>query len=58
MAGGASRRSNGMADWTREQVEERLIEAADVMKRLPEVRVQGYFSVWPKIVYEFGDLVG
>ena len=41
MAGGASRRSIGMADWTREQVEERLIEAADVMKRLPEVRVQG-----------------
>jgi hypothetical protein len=47
-----------MAEWTREQVEERLIEAADVMKRLPEVRVQGYFSVWPKIVHEFADLVG
>jgi hypothetical protein len=47
-----------MAEWTREQVEERLIEAADVMKRLPEVRVQGYFSVWPQYAYEFGDLVG
>ena len=47
-----------MADWTREQVEERLTEATDVMKRLPEVRVQGYFSVWPTIVHEFADLVG
>jgi hypothetical protein len=47
-----------MADWTRERVEERLIEAAEVMKRLPPVRVQGYFSVWPAILPEFGDLVG
>lgn len=47
-----------MTDWTREQVEERLIEAADVLKRLPEVRVQGYFSVWPRIAHDFGDLVG
>lgn len=47
-----------MADWTRELVEQRLIEAAEVMKRLPEVRVQGYFSVWPTILPEFGDLVG
>ena len=47
-----------MAEWTRERVEERLIEAAEVMKRLPPVRVQGYFSVWPAILPEFGDLVG
>lgn len=47
-----------MTDWAREQVEERLVEAADVMKRLPEVRVPGFFSLWPKIAYEFGDLVG
>lgn len=47
-----------MVEWTREQVEERLIEAADVMKRLPEVRVQGYFSTWPQIVHPFSDLVG
>jgi hypothetical protein len=44
--------------WTRDQVEERLIEAADVLKRLPDVKVQGYFSTWPQIVYEFSDLVG
>jgi len=47
-----------MAEWTREQVEERLIEAADVMKRLPEVRVQGYFSLWPAIRESFADRVG
>ena len=39
-------------------VEARLMEAADVMRRLPAVRVQGYFSTWPTIVPEFGDLVG
>lgn len=47
-----------MAEWMREQVEERLSEAADVMRRLPPVRVQGYYNLWPKIIYEFGDLVG
>jgi hypothetical protein len=47
-----------MDEWTREQVEERLVEAADVLKRLPKVRVQGYFSLWPQIAYEFSDLVG
>lgn len=47
-----------MAEWTREQVEERLIEAADVMKRLPEVRVQGYFSLWPATRESFADRVG
>jgi hypothetical protein len=28
-------------------IEERFIEAAEVMKRLPEVRVPGYFNTWP-----------
>lgn len=44
--------------WTRDQVEERLNEAADVLKRLPDAKGQGYFSTWPQIVYEFADLVG
>lgn len=47
-----------MGDWTPACVEERLHEAADVMKRLPEVRVQGYYSLWPKMLAEFSDLVG
>ena len=47
-----------MTDWTMEDVEDRLIEAASVLGRLPEKRVQGYFSTWPRIVPEFADLVG
>ena len=45
-------------DWTPDAVEARLDEAADVMRRLPAVRMQGYFSTWPTIVPEFSDLVG
>lgn len=45
-------------DWTPEAVEARLDEAADVMRRLPPVRVQGYFSTWPTVLAEFSDLVG
>jgi hypothetical protein len=47
-----------MADWTPACVEARLHEAADVMQRLPEVRVQGYYSLWPTVLTEFSDLVG
>jgi hypothetical protein len=39
-------------------IEERFIEAAEVMKRLPEVCVPGYFNTWPKMVVEFADRVG
>src|SRR5204862_4528988 len=39
------------------QVEERLVEAANVMKRLPDVRAPGYFSTWPNLLVEFADLV-
>jgi len=44
--------------WTPLMIEQRFIDAADVMKRLPDVRVPGYFNTWPKIVHEFADLVG
>lgn len=49
-----------MADtrWTPSLIEERFVEAADVMKRLPDVRVPGYFNTWPKVLREFADLVG
>lgn len=47
-----------MNDWTPEMVEERLIEAASVLQRLPAPRKQGYFSTWPTMFVEFGDLVG
>ena len=47
-----------MAEWTRDMVEDRVVEAADVLKQLPPVRVRGYFSTWPEIQRSFGDLVG
>ena len=47
-----------MTDWTPSQVEDRLEEAADVLKRLPEQKVQGYFNVWPDMVQSFADKVG
>jgi hypothetical protein len=40
------------ATWTPEAVADRFEEAARVARTLPPVRVQGYFSVWPRIVRE------
>ena len=47
-----------MDNWTVETIEARLAEAAEVMRRLPAVRVPGYFNTWPSMVVEFADLVG
>ena len=38
-----------MDKWTAKMVEERLVDAAQVMRRLPPVRVPGYFNTWPKM---------
>ncbi len=37
-------------DWTIEDVAARFEEAASTGRRLPPVRVQGYFNTWPIIV--------
>jgi hypothetical protein len=47
-----------MTEWTPSLVEERLTEAAFVLKRLPADRRRGYFNVWPQIVHDFADKVG
>ena len=47
-----------MDSWTVEMVEVRLEEAATVIRRLPPVRVPGYFNTWPAMVIEFADRVG
>jgi hypothetical protein len=47
-----------MTEWTPSLVEERLSEAAFVLKRLPAERSRGYFNVWPQIVHDFADKVG
>jgi hypothetical protein len=36
--------------WTARLVEVQLAKAADVLRRLPEPRVNGYFNTWPEIV--------
>ena len=46
-----------MVEWTPSMVEERLVEAAAVLRRIPPVKVQGYFNLWPRVVHDFGDLV-
>jgi hypothetical protein len=44
--------------WTPSLVEERLVEAADILRRLPNQSIRGYFNTWPTMAYQFGDLVG
>ena len=44
--------------WTPSLIEERFVDAADVMKRLPNVRVPGHFNTWPAMMVEFADLIG
>lgn len=41
-----------MVKWTEEQVAERFHEAAKTSRRLPGLKSQGYFSVWPGIQRE------
>ena len=38
-----------MTEWTMEDVAARFEEAASTARRLPPVRVQGYFNCWPAI---------
>lgn len=42
-----------MSTWTPEAVAERFQEAADTARRLPPVRVQGYFNLWPPVVQNY-----
>lgn len=44
--------------WTHKMVESYLEDAAEVMKALPRVKVQGYFSTWPTPLYDFWDMYG
>lgn len=39
-----------MTTWTNDAIAARFEEAIDTVRRLPPVRVQGYFNVWPVIV--------
>lgn len=39
-----------MAEWSVDELADRFVDAARTAHRLPPVRVQGYFNVWPTIV--------
>ena len=39
-----------MAEWSVDELADRFVEAARTAHRLPPVRVQGCFNVWPTIV--------
>lgn len=44
--------------WTADYAAERLIEAHDVLQRMPiETRPKGYGAAWPEYRQEWGDLV-
>ena len=38
--------------WDQERVARRLEEAVDVLARLPEERVRGFYDLWPRLVGE------
>ena len=44
--------------WTQKLVAARLEEAADTMKRLPEIKPQQHQSAWPPIIREFWEAYG
>ncbi|MBM3555585.1 MAG: hypothetical protein FJX47_08535 [Alphaproteobacteria bacterium] len=44
--------------WTASLVEERMVEAADTLKRLPEERIQDYFSTWPSVIRDYWEAFG
>ena len=39
-----------MKHWTRRDIAERFEDALKTLRRMPSVRVQGYFNAWPPIV--------
>lgn len=47
-----------MADkWTAKDVAEHFEEAIYTLKKLPAVRVQGYFNLWPDIKYSPNEIM-
>jgi len=44
-----------VANWTIEDVAARFTEAAETGRRLPRVKVQGYFNVWPAFAHEMWE---
>lgn len=43
--------------WTGKEVADRFEEAIYTMRRLPPVRMQGYRTVWPSVVYTEAEIM-
>ena len=44
--------------WTAKLIAERLEDAAITLRRLPPIKVQGYFNVWPSVVQDYWGALG
>lgn len=47
-----------MKNWTMPEVATRFEQAMKTLRRLPSVKVQGYFNVWPAIVRTTAEQLG
>ncbi len=48
---------NHPSKWTDEMVEFRFEEAVATLKKLPDVKVQGYFNLWPQMKYSPNEVL-
>ena len=44
--------------WTPKLIAERLEDAAYSLRRMPPVKVRGYFNVWPQVVQDYWGAYG
>ena len=54
----ADRSADAPVEWSGEWVQERLVHAYSVERRLPHLRRRPVASVWPKTTVEFSDIIG
>ena len=45
-------------DWTMPEIAERFENAVKTLRRLPSVKVQGYFNAWPAIIRTVAEQMG
>ena len=43
--------------WTEETVTQRFKEAVQVIRKLPNVKPQGYATIWPEIKYTPNEMI-
>lgn len=46
-----------MSEWTATDIADRFEEAVQTLKRMPPVRVQGYFNAWPEITRSVAEII-